>query len=141
MQRPALSLIAILALAACDEDQTYSTGDGSTDASADGTDTTEDASGPHTTEQVCTRWNTDRADLSEGSWSGSIAGCNPGDVAAGGRDNTVKLVNLYRWMCGLNDDVGLDATKNSEAQACALMMHANDDLDHTPPGSTGSRIR
>lgn len=96
-------------------------------------DTVEDDGGS-AVDRVCSRWNADRADLSEGSWSGSTASCDPGDVTATGRDNTLKLVNLYRWMVGL-DPVTLDSSKNQEAQACALMMHANDTLNHTPPTS------
>jgi hypothetical protein len=148
MLKASFLILTVLILAACDQDQTYSTHDGDVtiDLWVDMNDTSPDPAsdpvvdtaiddGGSLVEQICNRWNADRADLSEGSWSGSVSGCNPGDVAANGRDNTLKLVNLYRWMCGLNDDVSLDSTKNSEAQACALMMHANGDLDHSPPTS------
>src|SRR5687767_3810727 len=47
-------------------------------------------------EQVCRRWVCDTADLGEGTWSGSTATCDPGDISAGGRANALKLVNLYR---------------------------------------------
>ncbi len=83
---------------------------------------------------VCDRWRTDRADLREGSWSGSVSGCVAGDVASPGRDNALKLVNLFRWMAGL-PAVTLDGERNRKAQDCALMMHANGALSHTPPTS------
>jgi hypothetical protein len=83
---------------------------------------------------ACTRWNSDRASLSEGTWSGSIAGCNPGDISADGRANALKLVNLYRFLAGL-PAVTNDAGRDQAAQACALMMDANDDLSHSPPSS------
>jgi hypothetical protein len=83
---------------------------------------------------VCDRWRADRADLREGSWSGSVSGCVAGDVASPGRDNALKLVNLFRWMAGL-PAVTLDAERNRKAQDCALMMHANGALSHSPPTS------
>jgi hypothetical protein len=83
---------------------------------------------------VCQRWNADRANLSEGAWSGSVNGCNAGDVAPPGRPNALKLVNLYRWMAGLPEVTG-NGSMDSEAQACALMMDANNMLSHTPPSS------
>jgi len=81
---------------------------------------------------VCDQWKAARADLSEGTWSGSLAGCNAGDVSKKGRDNALSLVNLYRAMVGL-PAVGLDAGYNDAAQACSLMMHANNQLSHFPP--------
>lgn len=81
---------------------------------------------------LCARWKGDRADLSEGSWSGSVNGCNPGDISAAGRANALKLVNLYRFIAGL-PEVTNDATRDQKAEACALMMTANNQLNHTPP--------
>ena len=81
---------------------------------------------------MCSRWMSDRADTSEGGWTGDAATCNAGDIVAPGKANTVKLVNLYRWMSGLpqvTNDPGLDAS----AQECALMMRANNALSHMPP--------
>jgi hypothetical protein len=81
---------------------------------------------------VCSRWMADRADMSEGGWSGDVATCNAGDVLDPGKANTVKLVNLYRWMSGLppvTNSPGLD----SAAQQCSLMMRANNALSHMPP--------
>ncbi|HLM71102.1 MAG TPA: CAP domain-containing protein, partial [Polyangiaceae bacterium] len=83
-------------------------------------------------EPVCERWNDDRADLGEGAWSGSVNGCNPGDVSADGRANALKLVNLYRFLAGL-PAVTNDPTRDQKAQACALMMDANNQLNHFPP--------
>lgn len=83
-------------------------------------------------EPVCKRWNDDRADLGEGSWSGSVNGCNPGDVSADGRANALKLVNLYRFLAGM-PPVTNDPARDQKAQACALMMDANNALDHSPP--------
>jgi hypothetical protein len=84
------------------------------------------------TDMICARWKGDRAALGEGTWSGNVAGCNAGDISADGRANALKLVNLYRFLAGL-PDVGVDAAKNGRAQECALMMHANNQLSHSPP--------
>lgn len=83
---------------------------------------------------ICARWNADRANLSEGAWSGDVSSCDPGDISAEGRDNTLRMVNLYRFLAGL-PEVSTDATLDAKAQACSLMMHANDALSHTPPTS------
>lgn len=61
-----------------------------------------------------------------------MAACNAGDTSAAGRANALKLVNLYRFMAGL-PPVTNDAARDQKAQACALMMDANDALSHAPP--------
>lgn len=81
--------------------------------------------------EVCGRWQADRSDMSEGTWSGAVAGCAAGDTGAPGRDNALRLVNLYRWLAGL-PAVDHDAGRDAQAQACALMMHANGMLSHDP---------
>ena len=72
--------------------------------------------------------------MSEGTWSGNIATCDPGDISADGRANALAQVNLYRWMAGLPTVVN-DATLDGYAQECALMMHANGAWSHYPPTS------
>lgn len=86
---------------------------------------------PSSTEAVCQRWNGDRASLSEGQFSGSVAACDAGDISQDAKDNMVKLVNLYRWLCNL-PAVTRDAAKDADAQACAIIMAANGKLSHTP---------
>jgi hypothetical protein len=85
-------------------------------------------------DDVCERWNQDRQDLSEGAWSGSLETCDPGDVSADGRDNALRLLNLYRFLAGL-PEVETDPTRDAKAQACGLIMHANNQLSHNPPDS------
>jgi hypothetical protein len=83
---------------------------------------------------LCARWNADRADLDEGVWSGSEAACAPGDISAQGRANALKLVNLYRFVAAL-PPVTTDPALDQQNQSCALMMHANNQLSHSPPSS------
>jgi len=85
---------------------------------------------------VCARWKADRADLSEGTWSGNVGSCNPGDISANGRANALRLINLYRYMVGLPEATS-DPTRNQKAQACALMMKAEGKLSHTPDTGWG----
>lgn len=83
---------------------------------------------------LCARWNADRADLSEGTWTGNVSTCDAGDVTGGGRENALRQVNLFRWLADL-PPVTTDATANAATQECALMMHANGTLSHSPPSS------
>jgi hypothetical protein len=84
-----------------------------------------------TAEGTCARWNGDRANVSEGTWSGSVASCTVGDISADGRANALKLINLYRWLADL-PAVVTDPTRDAQAQACALMMEAEGSLSHSP---------
>lgn len=113
---------------------TASTARDATDA-ADGT-ASGDTSGPDVVGDgsVCARWNADRAQRTEGAWTGSASSCTAGDVLSPGRDNALRQVNLYRWMAGL-PAVELSEAKNEAAQACALLMQANRTIDHEVPTS------
>lgn len=117
---------------------TNSPGSGSTDGPTGGDpdDSSGSSSGdppdPNDVEQMCSRWTADRSNMNEGNWSGSVAACDPGDISAEGRANALRLVNLHRWMVGL-PEVTTDPARDSMAQACALMMHANGSLSHDPP--------
>jgi hypothetical protein len=55
-----------------------------------------------------------------------------GDISAEGRANALRMVNLLRWLADL-PAVTTDEASNQQAQACALMMTANDALSHSPP--------
>lgn len=82
-------------------------------------------------EGTCLRWNADHENLDEGTWSGSVETCDPGDISPDGRDNALRLYNLYRWLADL-PAVETSPERNSMAQACALIMEANNDLSHDP---------
>lgn len=107
------------------------TGEPGTETGAPGTTDTGDPP-PDEAAKLCQRWNADRAQLGEGAWSGSVDACDPGTVSQDGRDNALRLVNLYRFIAGL-PAVTEDPARTTKAQACALMMHANGQLNHAPP--------
>lgn len=83
---------------------------------------------------LCERWKSDRAQLGEGDWSGSVDACDPGSLSQDGRDNALRLVNLYRFLADL-PPVTEDPARSLKAQSCALMMHANGQLSHSPPNT------
>ncbi|MCA9513691.1 MAG: CAP domain-containing protein [Myxococcales bacterium] len=87
---------------------------------------------------VCERWIADRAFLTEGRWSGRASTCEAGEWPSPGPENTLRQVNLHRFLAGL-PPVELDARKSADAQACALMMDANDDILHEIPTSWDCR--
>jgi hypothetical protein len=63
-----------------------------------------------------------------------VGTCDAGDISATGRENALRLVNLYRWLADLPAVTNADGY-DDQAQACALMMDANDTLSHSPPTS------
>jgi hypothetical protein len=70
--------------------------------------------------------------MGEGTWDGALDSCAPGAISADGHDNALRLFNLYRWLADL-PAVTTDPERDRIAQACALLMDANDDLSHDPP--------
>ncbi len=72
--------------------------------------------------------------MSESGWTGDTASCNAGEMSETARANALRLVNLYRWMAAL-PPVELSDQYNQDDQACALLMHANNQLSHTPASS------
>jgi uncharacterized protein YkwD len=84
--------------------------------------------------EICTRWKADRANLTEPAWNGDVAACEAGDLSEETRATALRLVNLYRFMAGL-EPVEMTAEGNRLAQGCALLMAANGTITHTPPSS------
>lgn len=130
--------VCVLALA-CGSDGGSGGSSSGSDGSAGSTsvgsaDGSSSAGDPDEAAAMCERWLADRADMSEGAWSGDVASCEPGDVAAEARERALGLVNLYRWLADL-PPITLDETLNQKTQACALMMDANMTLSHTPDAS------
>lgn len=80
---------------------------------------------------TCQRWNADHENMDEGTWSGSVTNCEAGDISADGRANALRLYNLYRWLADL-PPVETSEERNRLAQACSLLMEANNKLSHEP---------
>jgi hypothetical protein len=66
-------------------------------------------------------------------WTGSTATCTAGTVSASASAAVIKRINYFRRLVGLNDDCTLDTSYNVQEQEAALMMSANNSLNHNPP--------
>ena len=154
MKRLLPLLVLASGLAACDEDPTYPVDtwtdppteptvdiaeDAAVDPAADpvppdGTsdpdagDPVEDEPAPP---GVCERYNADMAGTSDGTWTGDVSTCDPGDMSTEWRNNALKVTNLVRWMAGM-PPAELSTSSNAALQECALMMTANGRLSHSP---------
>jgi hypothetical protein len=95
---------------------------------------TPDDPAARTREALCARWNSDSVDRAASAWTPGASRCDPGAVPADAIDDTVRRVNLYRWLSGLGPVVE-DAGQRARDQQCAHMMSVNGSLDHSPPTS------
>ncbi len=68
-------------------------------------------------------------------WTGNLDSCTPGTTSPAYRAAVVQRINYYRSMAGVPGIITLNDTYNQKAQAAALMMSRNNDLDHTPPSN------
>jgi hypothetical protein len=84
--------------------------------------------------EVCQRWTCDRINLAEGASTADVATCTPGTWQEPGPANSLRLVNLYRFLAAM-PTVTEDSSYDSFAQDCALLQAANSALTHTPDAS------
>jgi|GEM_PF-6690663 len=68
------------------------------------------------------------------TWNGTLDACDPGGTSAAFRAAVAQRINYFRAMAGVTANIQLDPELNRKAQIAALMMSANGDIDHTPPG-------
>lgn len=83
--------------------------------------------------EVCAQWAAGHVENSSDPWN-EVPGdmCGAGTLTREGLDDTVRRVNLFRWLVGL-PPVTDDPAQHPNDQACAVMMYRNARLDHTPP--------
>ena len=65
-------------------------------------------------------------------WTGNIATCTPGTVSAAYQDATLRRLNYYRAIARQGSNVIFTEAANAKAQAAALIMSANKQLDRSP---------
>jgi hypothetical protein len=65
-------------------------------------------------------------------WTGSFGSCVAGTTNAAFRDATRDRINYYRDLAGVPSWITLSGAFNSDAQAAALIMGANNALSHNP---------
>jgi hypothetical protein len=87
-----------------------------------------------TREQLCTRWVRDRAPGPASEWSGNLATCALGTIQPGTQEAALRILNLYRWLVGV-DPTTIDPSLLDREQSCAVMMAANNALSHMPPNN------
>ncbi len=68
-------------------------------------------------------------------WTGSVNGCVPGTTTQAYKDAVLQRINWFRGMAGVPAGVSLDSALGAKDREAALMMSANQALDHTPPPS------
>lgn len=73
--------------------------------------------------------------LSDCGWTGNVANCEAGTCSQDAHDKVVQRINYFRRLVGLPGDIILDAIKNGKCQNAALIMKANNQLNHFPPNT------
>jgi hypothetical protein len=68
-------------------------------------------------------------------WTGDVASCVAGTVSTTAQEAVLRRINYFRAMAGIPAGVVFDDVFSAKAQEAALMMSANDTLDHFPPPS------
>jgi len=68
-------------------------------------------------------------------WNGSHSSCTPGTTSSDFKNSVVARINYFRAMVGVPANITLNATFNAKAQQAALMMSANNQLNHYPPST------
>jgi hypothetical protein len=81
---------------------------------------------------VCAAWKLGRTITDPKPWKAGAMQCDPGTLSRAGIDDTLRRVDLYRWLAGLYP-VTDDPTWDTNDQLCAVMEAANGMLNHTPP--------
>jgi hypothetical protein len=82
---------------------------------------------------VCHRWRCDgRAGKAAATWDGgNAASCAAGELDADAGERALRVLNLHRFMAGLQPVLS-ESAWSSAAQQCALVAHANAKLSHNP---------
>ena len=68
----------------------------------------------------------------EAAWTGNVGQCLAGETASEYEMATLQLINYFRTMTGLVNEVSLDETLNAKCRRAALMMIAEGALSHSP---------
>ena len=67
-------------------------------------------------------------------WTGNTAGCVAGSPSVAAQDATLTAVKFFRDMAGLAP-VSFNADYSAKAQQAALMMYAENAINHNPPST------
>lgn len=80
-------------------------------------------------------YETSGFESSDSQWLGDESACDPGSIPQDVKNKIFMRLSYFRKAVGLQNDVSENSTKSEKAQRAALMMQANNTLDHFPPNS------
>lgn len=83
---------------------------------------------------VCAEWNAGHVENASSNWTPGAGMCGAGTMPMDAIDDTVRRVNLFRWLSGM-PNVSYDGSDHAGMQECAHMMSVNGMLSHNPPMS------
>jgi hypothetical protein len=86
-----------------------------------------------TTDAVCDAWRDGHVENASPAWVAG-SGCDPGSMPPASIDDTVRRVNMFRWLAGL-PPVSHDGSQHQAMMECAWMMDRNNALSHSPPSN------
>jgi hypothetical protein len=75
------------------------------------------------------------SNVTDCGWTGNTSTCTPGTMSSDAISKTLLRINYFRKCAGLPTSVTFDAGENAKCQEAALMMDANNDLNHDPPAT------
>lgn len=82
---------------------------------------------------TCAQWRAASASIAGlGGWRPGASACDQGSLPPETRAGALRLTNAYRWLAGLAP-LRDDAAQTAAAQACAVLVERNGQLNHTPP--------
>lgn len=87
-----------------------------------------------TAEEICQLWAEGHVENDPEPWTPGETFCAPGTLSEVGYADVLRRINLFRELAGL-PPVTEDRSLREREQACAIIMHANEDLSHDPPPS------
>ncbi len=73
--------------------------------------------------------------LTQLNWTGDVTGCIPGTISNSALEKTLIRINYFRRLAGVKDSIIFRSDYNQKCQEAALMMRANNTLNHTPPNT------
>ena len=68
-------------------------------------------------------------------WTGKTSTCKAGKISHDAYVKILARINYFRRLAGIDDHIVLDSSWNKLAQAAALIMYANNTLNHEPDKS------
>ncbi|AKU92659.1 CAP domain-containing protein [Vulgatibacter incomptus] len=88
--------------------------------------------GPTAAETVCRLWNEGHVENEKVPWIAGDDICDHGTLSEVAIEDTLRRINMFRALSEL-PPVTENRDQREQEQACAVLMNANNALDHEPP--------